>query len=154
MTTNRLVLRPLALSDADFMLELLRSPGWLRFIGDRNVHNRADALVYIQRILDMPQAQYWTVFQRDSDTPIGVVTQLQRDYLPHPDLGFAFLPAYAGQGYAYEAAFAFIQTITPNPLLAVTLPDNQRSIQLLERLGFVLQSEIEQQGERLLVFSF
>jgi hypothetical protein len=34
--------------DASFILRLVNDPDWLRFIGDRNVHNLADAQVYIR----------------------------------------------------------------------------------------------------------
>ncbi len=37
--TNRLTLRKLEEKDCSFILELLNTEGWLKFIGNRNVHN-------------------------------------------------------------------------------------------------------------------
>jgi RimJ/RimL family protein N-acetyltransferase len=73
--------------------------------------------------------------------PIGLVGLVKRDYLPEPDLGFALLDAYAGRGLAYEAASAVLPLARAQGLqrlLAITDPDNRRSIGLLHRLGFEL----------------
>ena len=45
--TNRLILRKFIIDDAGFVLELLNSPSWLKYIGDRNVKNLEDAKNYI-----------------------------------------------------------------------------------------------------------
>jgi RimJ/RimL family protein N-acetyltransferase len=74
--------------------------------------------------------------------PIGLVGLVKRDYLPEPDLGFALLDAYAGRGLAYEAAGAVLPLARARGLkrlLAITDPDNRRSIALLHRLGFELE---------------
>jgi ribosomal-protein-alanine N-acetyltransferase len=46
--TRRLVLRPFTLADAPFIVVLLNSEGWLRFIGDRGVRTLDDARTYLQ----------------------------------------------------------------------------------------------------------
>jgi RimJ/RimL family protein N-acetyltransferase len=73
---------------------------------------------------------------------IGLVGLVKRDYLPEPDLGFALLDAYAGHGLAHEAACAVLplaRALGLKRLLAITDPDNHRSIALLQRLGFQLE---------------
>jgi [ribosomal protein S5]-alanine N-acetyltransferase len=73
---------------------------------------------------------------------IGLVGLVKRDYLSEPDLGFALLDAYAGRGLAYEAARAVLPLARAQGLkrmLAITDPDNRRSIALLDRLGFELE---------------
>ncbi len=73
---------------------------------------------------------------------VGLVGLVKRDYLPEPDLGFALLDAYAGRGLAYEAACAVLPLARARGLkrlLAITDPDNRRSIALLQRLGFQLE---------------
>jgi len=37
LETNRLILRKLSTEDADFILELVNEPSWLRFIGDKGL---------------------------------------------------------------------------------------------------------------------
>ena len=45
--TDRLVLSHLAADDASFIFELLNTPGWLQFIGDRGIKTMQDAEQYI-----------------------------------------------------------------------------------------------------------
>ncbi|OJW84644.1 MAG: hypothetical protein BGO69_07950 [Bacteroidetes bacterium 46-16] len=154
--TPRLVLRQLTLADAIFIRELVNTPAWLRFIGNRNVNNTEDALSYTSKILDTPRASYWVVQLKESNSPIGVITLIQRDYLDHPDIGFAFLPAYAGQGYAKEAAGLVLNdAIKEQPkVLAITVKENAPSIKLLEKLGLVFDKELLQDEEHLLLYTY
>ena len=49
-TTARLVLDNVAPGDAEFILRLVNTAGWLRFIGDRNIRTAEDARAYVQKI--------------------------------------------------------------------------------------------------------
>ena len=143
LETERLLLTHLDPADAAFILELLNEPSWLRFIGDKNVHSLDDARRYIE---NGPMAMYaakgfglYRVALKETDTPIGICGLIKRDTLPEPDIGFAFLPRAWGAGYAREASLAVIEQGRREfglvRLLAITDPDNERSIRLLERLG-------------------
>lgn len=142
--TARLTLRPLAADDAAFVLELLNTPGWLRFIGDRKLRTEADARRYvIEGPWTLRAAEgfgMWRVGLRKGDVPVGLCGLLKRDSLPQPDLGFALLPAHFGNGYAEEASRALMghgrDALGISRLLAITSPDNESSSRLLERLGF------------------
>ena len=48
LETDRLTLRKLTLADAPFIYELVNSPNWLEYIGEKNVKNLKDAENYIQ----------------------------------------------------------------------------------------------------------
>lgn len=39
LETKRLLIRPIEISDAELMLQLLNTEGWLKYIGDRNVYS-------------------------------------------------------------------------------------------------------------------
>lgn len=144
--TERLLLRELALADAAFIFELVNTAGWIKFIGDRNVHTNEDAEQYIQKILSNPDVEYRIVTLRDEQTAIGVISFIKRTYLDHHDIGFAFLPAYAGHGYAFEAANAVLTDLQKlkehKTILATTIIDNHSSIRLLTKLGFAFSKEI------------
>ena len=156
-STDRLLLSPISENDTLFMLELVNTPGWLRFIGDRNVHSEADALAYIHKIDSLTDVHYWVVKRKSDSTSLGVVTFIKRFYLPHFDIGFAFLPQYAGHGYAYEASAALMQHLQQDPLyqniLATTLPENDSSIKLLQKLGMHFEREIEADNLQLHVYA-
>ena len=149
--TSRLKLRWLELTDADFIYQLVNDPQWLRFIGDKQVADLDGARRYIE---DGPRAMYRQfgyglncVALKDSDTPIGICGLLQRESLPQPDLGFAFLPGFRGQGYAREAADAILQhaylILRQTRVAAIVNPDNHSSINLLSRLGFCIEKQIQ-----------
>jgi RimJ/RimL family protein N-acetyltransferase len=137
-------LRKLTAGDTGFIVELLNDPNWLKYIGDRGVKNLQDALVYIQQ---GPQTMYQQhgvglllVESLAHQQPLGLCGLLKRTELPHPDLGFAFLPLYRRQGFALEAcklvlADAFEKKITRN-ILAITSVNNDASINLLKKLNF------------------
>ncbi|MBI2730086.1 MAG: GNAT family N-acetyltransferase [Sphingobacteriales bacterium] len=145
METERLVIEPITLNDNLFILELLNTEGWIKFIGDRNVHSPEDATQYIQRILNNPKFNYFVFRLKENNIPIGLVTFLQRDDLDYPDIGFAMLPAYSKKGFSYEASKKVMDEIINSgkheKVLAITLKDNYQSIRLLEKLGLSREGE-------------
>jgi [ribosomal protein S5]-alanine N-acetyltransferase len=156
-STKRLNGEPLSKSHAAFIQELLNTEGWITFIGDKNIHTEADAFNYIQRISDNEAIYYWVMRLKENQQPVGVVTFIQRDYLPNPDIGFAFLPAFQRTGYAYEAAHTLLKELKDfskeGIILASTTPANANSIRLLTKLGLQFERELEQEGETLLIYS-
>jgi ribosomal-protein-alanine N-acetyltransferase len=157
LSTERLTLAALSLNDAGFIFSLVNSPGWLEFIGERNVKSQEDAQGYIQKIIANPDVNYWVVKLKDSETPAGIITLIKRPYLLHHDIGFAFLPEYTQSGYAFEAAAAALKYLREDPahecILATTIRENIRSVQLLEKLGLHFDKGIQVEGRDLLLFS-
>ncbi|HEY1039706.1 MAG TPA: GNAT family N-acetyltransferase [Bacteroidia bacterium] len=155
--TSRLSLSALGLHDSSFIMELVNTDGWKQFIGERNVNSITDSEKYIQKILDSKTVQYWVVRLKETNTSIGIVTLIKRDYLDHHDIGFAFLPGYGKAGYALEAATTVLEMLMELPqyqvIHATTLPDNVRSITLLEKLGLKLEKKIEVEKELLLLYT-
>lgn len=151
LATDRLMLRRLTLEDASFILELMTEPSWIRFIGDRGVRTSADARAYIR---DGPMVMYeaygfglYATQRRRDGALLGLCGLIKREALEEADLGFAFLPRYWGQGYAREAATAVLVYAKEKHglarVLAITALDNQRSIRLLESLGFGFENVIK-----------
>jgi RimJ/RimL family protein N-acetyltransferase len=144
LETERLVLRRLTSDDAAFIFKLLNEPSFLRYIGDKGVRTHADAVGYIK---NGPVASYerfgfglYLVELRETDVPIGICGLLKRETLTHVDVGFAFLPAFWSKGYAFEAASAVMQygrnVLGMGRIVAITAPENESSIRLLEKMGF------------------
>jgi RimJ/RimL family protein N-acetyltransferase len=152
LQTERLRIRRMsAADDAAFMLSLLNDPSWLRFIGDRGVRSLADAQAYIENgPVEMYGRLGFGFCMVESKQPagqrLGVCGLAQRDYLDYPDIGFAFLPQHAGQGYAFEAAAAVLRyaqaELGLKNILATTRVDNLRSQKLLEKLGLRFERQI------------
>jgi len=157
LLTERLLLEPLSENDDDFILELLNTEGWLKFIGDRNIHSKTDALAYIKKVNGNQNMVYWTVKMKDTKSAIGLVTLIKREYLEHKDIGFAFLPNFSNKGYAHEATMAVLTYLTKHNaftnIAAVTLPENISSIKLLQKLGLQFEKEIAVKNETLHIYS-
>lgn len=143
LETDRLVVRRLCADDAEFILELLNQPSFLRYIGDKGVRNADDAILYIQT---GPVASYerfgfglYLVELKESGVSIGMCGLLKRDSLPDVDIGFAFLPDYWSQGFAFESAAAVMtygrEVLGLRRIVAIASLDNAPSIKLLEKIG-------------------
>jgi RimJ/RimL family protein N-acetyltransferase len=148
--TRRLALRPFTLDDAPFIVELLNDPDWHRFIGDRGVRSEGDARAYLR---DGPLAHaarhgfaLGAVTLREGGMPIGMCGLIRRDTLPDVDIGYAFLPAWRGQGYAREAAAAWLalgfERFGLARIVAITRPDNAASARVLQAIGMHFEQRL------------
>ncbi|WP_429166770.1 GNAT family N-acetyltransferase [Aeromonas rivipollensis] len=143
--SERLALRELTTADAPFILELLNDGDFHRYIGDRGVRTLSDAEEYIQQGPAVSYARYchglYLVVRREDEARIGICGLIKRDTLPCEDIGYAFLPAYRGQGYGIEAARAALQDgrerLGIERVIAIVTPGNERSVALLGKLGLV-----------------
>ena len=143
LETTRLTLRRLELDDAPFLVNLLNQPSFLQNIGDRGVRNIEDAHRYLR---DGPLAMYerhgfglWHVARKSDGADIGMCGLLKRDNLPDVDIGYAYLPEYWGQGFAFEAAAATLRhgarKFGLKRVIGVVSVGNLSSIRVLEKLG-------------------
>jgi RimJ/RimL family protein N-acetyltransferase len=145
--TARLRIRRLTPADAPFIVSLLNDPAFLQFIGDRGVRTDEEAIAYIDKGPVSSHARFGFGLDAVDDLrtgePMGICGLLKRDELEAPDLGFAFLPAFRRRGFAREAAAAVLDDaaarLTIPRVLAIVQADNERSIALLEGLGFVFE---------------
>lgn len=143
LKTERLLLRQLSTEDADFILELLNEPSFIRNIGDRGVRTIDNASSYI---LNGPVASYakngfglYLVKLKETDESIGMCGLIRRETLEDVDIGYAFLPRFWSKGYAVEAAQATKEyakhVIGLNRIVAIVDPENGGSIRVLEKIG-------------------
>lgn len=142
--SERLFLRQFTPADADFIVQLVNTDGWLRFIGDKNITSTEQAIEYLKNgPIKSYQVNgfglYLAVLKTDG-TPIGMCGLIKREYLEFIDLGFALLPEYTTQGYATEMAketirFAF-EKLNQERVLAIVLPANEASVRVMQKIGF------------------
>ncbi len=160
--TERLLIRPTTVEDAPFILRLMNTPKWLKFIGDRNIKTLENAQTYIvaKMIPQLQQLGYsnYTMVRKADTKKIGSCGLYDREGLDGIDLGFALLPEYEGQGYAFEAsdrlARAAIQEFGLTRLTAITTKNNKGSQHLLKKLQFKLADTVilPNDTEELLLF--
>lgn len=163
LETERLTFRELTLADTAFIIELVNNPGWIKYIGDRNIKTEGQAITYLE---NGPIKSYYEngfglsmVETKEDNRKIGLCGILKRDTLAHPDIGYALLPDFAGKGYAFEMAHAMLQYATGqlklSTIFAITVPENERSIKILEKIGlsFVKRFHFTDSNQELLLYS-
>lgn len=152
--TSRLKLRHITADDATFILALLNDSSFLQYVGDKQVRNLESAKKYI---LEGPVQSYQTygyglylVELINTGEPIGICGVIKRDFLDHAELGFALMPGYRGNGYAFESALATVDfardKLRLTQIIAITDPGNVNSIKLLEKLGMTFDKRLELPG--------
>ena len=119
------------------------------------MHTLEDARTWIrERLIGNYERQgfgFWAVERRADAALMGMCGLVKRDTLAHVDIGYAFLPAFWGQGYAREAAAASLayarDTLGLRRVLAITNPDNAASARVLEAIGMRLEDTRQLAGE-------
>ncbi|PWK27981.1 RimJ/RimL family protein N-acetyltransferase [Arcicella aurantiaca] len=149
--TERLILRKFTIEDASFVLELVNTPAWLQFIGDRNVHTVEEAENYLLNGNIKSYADYgfgfYLVATKESNEAIGMCGIVKRDSLDDIDIGFAFLPNSIGKGYGYEAASATLDyglnVLKLGRIVAIVDPENANSIALIKKIGLKYEKMVQ-----------
>lgn len=157
LQTPRLTLRRFTAADAPAMFRLGNDPVVMRYIGSSPMQSEDEALAYLQ---SHPLADYQrTGFGRlamvwpATGEIIGFCGLKWVDEINGFDLGYRLLQTYWGQGLAFEAAVAVLADAKLRPfksphgsaqqqIFGLVHPDNQGSIRVLEKLGFVYLQDI------------
>lgn len=160
--TERLFIEPTSEKDSEFIYELLNTPKWIKYIGDRKVTTIDKAKEYIKEKM-IPQLHRlgysnYTLIRKTDSQKIGTCGLYDREVLDGIDIGFAFLPEYEKKGFAYEAsnklkdvAFSEFKIEVIN---AITSKDNTSSQKLLEKLGLKFSdfTKLPNEEEELLLY--
>ncbi|WP_204141117.1 GNAT family N-acetyltransferase [Halomicronema sp. CCY15110] len=149
LETSRLLIRDWhPETDAADAIAIYGDPQVTQWIGDKSLDTTVEAVQarlqrYRDRAAAFPGLGCWAVVQPAEQTVIGTVLLMPlpgRDNQPSGkvEIGWHFRPASWGHGYATEAAQAVLQvgfaTLGLPTIYAVTLPENERSIRVMQRL--------------------
>ena len=159
LRSERLLLRPFADSDADFLFDLYRRPEVQRYIGrvPRVMADRSEAVQLIERVrapLDGPNGR-WLIVGPDAGEPAGVLllnslpastSDASRPPSGETEIGWHLHPRAWGRGIATEAARRVLRHAFDGGLdrvLAVTHPDNAASQAVALRIGMRDEGETD-----------
>jgi len=144
LTTSRLCLRWIEERDADALFEVFSDPQVMRYWSAPPWQDRAAA----RRLIDGVREGFgrgdllqWGIAGIEDDRLLGTCTLAQVDRTHRrAELGFALGSAHWGHGHASEAvarllSFGF-EELNLHRVEADIDPRNQKSISLIERLGF------------------
>lgn len=159
LTTPRLLLRPFVAADALGILALDSDPEVRRYVPGPLL----TALEEAAGVVDYIRAQYarngigrWAVERRADGAFLGwcglklVDDHVTNGRTHYHDLGYRLLRRHWGQGYASEAAEASLRYgfgVMKLPVLhATVMQANLASRRVVEKLGFGLSAEFEENG--------
>lgn len=147
LETDRLRLRPPRIEDFEAYAEIALSPRGRYLTEDQTRDAAWYDFCQMTATWVLRGQGLWTVEDRDAGQCLGFVLLGFEPGDNEPELGYLFLPAAEGQGYAREAAEAARRygfTVLDLPTLVSTIdPTNTRSRRLAERMGAVRDPKAE-----------
>jgi RimJ/RimL family protein N-acetyltransferase len=144
--TDRAILRPWRLGEADRFFDMHRRDEVARWIGGRPMGDRAEAIALLERMrqrhADDPRFGSWAVVERSTSRPCGsVLLKALPDGDGEIEIGWHLHPDSWGRGLATEAGGALLDYglgLGLSEIWAVTHLDNSRSVRVCEKLGLRL----------------
>lgn len=142
--TNRLVIRPLSVLDADDMFEYAKTPhvgpvaGWAP-------HSSISETISIIKLMSTIKNPYelgcWAIVLKENNKMIGTIELYNHIAYFKAELGYSINPAYWQKGYATEAAKEVIsygfEFLNLKRIEAGTFLTNIASQRVCEKLGFI-----------------
>lgn len=149
--TERLILRPLADQDYQLLRELDTDPLVVKYLGHGRVRSEQETLSNLQKIIRDYQ-KYGLGLYAVEDAVSGeflgrsglIPWQLENTLMW--EIGFTFKPAAWGKGFASESAKFLLewgfQNLEVSFLISLIHPENQKSIQVAEKIGMSYWKDI------------
>lgn len=156
LTTARLLLRPMQISDWEPYSALLMSER-ARYMGGPFSLSAAWGMFCADHAQwDLYGAGALMLVDRTSGVCLGQIGINSGPLFPEQEIGWLVFSEAEGRGYAFEAATALLdwamQTGQFDTLVSYIDPENRRSCRLAERLGAVLDLDAPRQDSTDLVY--
>ncbi|MEY9890305.1 RimJ/RimL family protein N-acetyltransferase [Catenulispora sp. MAP12-49] len=157
ITTARLVLKPLAESDADDMAGVLAAPELYTFIGGEpptveGLRARYARLA-VGRSPDGSQEWVnWIARRVEDGAAVGTVQATVVDDGARADVAWVVGAAWQGRGYAVEAASALVAWLRERGVAEIGAnihPGHAASARVAERIGLAPTGELDDEGEQI-----
>ena len=160
--SKRLLIRPTFEQDAKLIFQLMNTPKFIKYIGDRKISSINDAKNYIKvkmlaQLYLMGYSSY-TLINKSNGDKIGICGLYNRAGVDGIDIGFSILPHFERLGYAFESSSRLIkgafEELEIEEIKAITNQDNISSKNLLKKLGFKLigKTILPDEKDELLLF--
>jgi len=153
LQTERLQLRKMQVSDSASLFEIWSDPEVTRFMNVRCFTAENQATEMIQLLDDLSQdnkAIRFSIIHKESGEIIGSCGYNALDFANGvAEIGYDLAKSYWGRGYASEAVSSLVEYAFSSWKLkrieAKVDPENQNSIKLLQKLGFMFEGILSQE---------
>jgi len=164
LETERLILRAFRAEDLEPLAAMWSDPEVVRYIGGNPLSREDTWRRSLAACGQWPYTGfgYWIAELKGEGRVVGQIgfADFKRDMEPslvgEPELGYVFAPSVHGQGIAFEACKAALDwadaTLNALSYPAIIGPENQASIRLAEKLGFVREPDGVYRGEPIALF--
>lgn len=150
LTTERLIVRELELSDLDALFEMYSYEGMTEYMEGLYPYEEEYAYqkAYIESMYRFFGYGMWLVFEKETGKLVGRAGIENREELQgEPELGYAIAKPYWGRGYATEVCQAIINYAKEElgfpSICSLIEPENAVSVHLAEKLGFQFEKEVK-----------
>lgn len=152
LETERLVLRPHRLDDAEALFVMRTDPEGSRFLAGLPPRSVGELRARLERVLadiDGLKMLGWTLTVRGDDRLVGLLGVSRIDWdATCAELGYELTRAHWGRGLMREAVARVEQhmfcALDFHRLEIRTEPQNQRSVRIAERLGFAREGHLRE----------
>ena len=160
LTTERLTLRQLVINDDQEIFTLRSDSEINKYLGRQVANTIDDARDFINKInenINKNDSLYWAITLKDRNILVGTICLFNfSNENGKCEIGYELLTNFQGQGIMKEAAekvvdYAF-NTIKVQEIEAIFHRDNQRSINLLEKLLFRNSNEADKTNPELIYY--
>lgn len=151
ISTKRLILRKLRNEDKNEIFFLKSNEVVLKYLDNKRHETIDETEKYIDKInngIGENEWIQWGITLKESDKIIGTIClwNISKENKT-AEVGYELMPEYQGKGIMQEALIAVIKyairRIKLKTFIAYTHINNEKSIKLLERCGFVIESDVE-----------
>lgn len=156
--TERLLIRPLRLDDADDLHELYADAEAMRFLATNVPRTLDESRAWVQSKIDLFDRDggmsLWALVERESGRVIGD-GGLQWEKIEGArelDLGCRIVRRLHRRGYATEASAAILRAAFAagfSRVTAQTALENEAALHVLRRVGLRIEGETEWEGRRM-----
>lgn len=153
LETKRLAVRESTVEDVEEFYRIYREPSityYMENLFPDPEQEKAYMKNYIRQVYGFYGYGLWTVLLKETGQVIGRAGLSVREGYDLPELGFVIEAAQQGKGYAYEVCHAILEyakdELEFESVQALVKSENQASIGLLKKLGFLYCKNVRENG--------
>lgn len=159
LETDRLKVRESTVEDVDEFYRIYREPSITLYMEDLFKEREAE-LAYMKAYIDQVYGFYgyglWSVILKETGQVIGRAGLSVREGCDLPELGFVIDAEHQNRGYGFEVCRAILmyakEELAFEKVQALVNEENAVSRHLLDKLGFVFDSDVSGSGRKYQLF--